>query len=480
MLLIVLQISWLLLLAHFLVASDIVFVSKHGYDFAFCGNSTTTACGTMYFASTIINDQHNDYEMIINGQNKTDIINYHHLQNTNRFDPCLPVTFNNDIHITISFNKTLINDMNHWYPRKICENDRNYKNKYMFEGGKSLTINNLFINNYPLINDTYKSYNFAKCYSNTVGISCINCIFNNIISINNYPLFYTFSEIHLIHNEFTNLTVSDDFIYAYFRDDLYYGNRFFRIQNTSFVNIFINQSFLNIPKSNIDLTNIPVIAIDKCQFLSVFVGDSLISDDAWQSQVNITNVEIAVVSGSIYVSTHRRSSSISFGNISVLTEQFNSLNPNGLFYFNYGDIVHMTDMNIVYTINVTNLCEYYGNIYNSQIDALGYYVLCPNPVGLITNYGQIHMDQISIDIIKLGISQIKQHMLPRFYYLVFDYEYDEENDNSGIIVNYLQINITNMYIKESIAHFMFLNYGTLSIKHMLFENSELNNQSEYN
>ena len=184
-----------------------------------------------------------DIEIFVDdGQNRSQIQTYIHLDNTNNWDPCIPMTFSNEYKITINFNANHIKNLIDWYPAEICNNDKNgmsYTNEYLFDGGKSLTINNLTINNYFLSDNHSGNYPFIRSIDYyDASITCNDCSFINISS-KDQPLFNSMASIYLYNNTFNHVTTSQDIIYAH-HDDLDAATREFKIERTTFSHITAN------------------------------------------------------------------------------------------------------------------------------------------------------------------------------------------------------------------------------------------------
>ena len=179
-------------------------------------------------------DEHNEI-YILNGQNISQIENYKQLKNTNKWNPCIPITFNGDKSITITFTNNSIN----WYPLKICDyqnNLRYYRNEFLFDGGKSLTINNLNINNYII--NKYTNYPILRSINNyNASITVNNGSFINISCQQMIPLFYTRSSLYIHRTTFKNIRVSDVVFYATHDDRLDSAIRSITFKNILFDNI---------------------------------------------------------------------------------------------------------------------------------------------------------------------------------------------------------------------------------------------------
>ena len=171
----------------------------------------------------------------MNGQNISQIEKYKQLNNTNNWNPCIPIKFYGNKSITITFKGSSIN----WYPLKICDYQNNsmyYKNEYLFDGGKSLIINNLNINNYTINNNT--NYPIVRSIE-YVGASIVinNGSFINISSTINNSLFWTRLDLHIKSTSFSNIQVSNSVFYGY--HDLHPGSstRSITFESDSFYNL---------------------------------------------------------------------------------------------------------------------------------------------------------------------------------------------------------------------------------------------------
>ena len=137
--------------------------------------------GTLYYVSNLINDQSDfkDIEIhVTDGQNIKQIQQYQQLNNTNQWNPCIPITFHDALSVTFKF---YANDWKNWYPVNICdfENNKNYyRNEHLFDGGISLTLINLTIADYNIqINRNYpimRAPNHLKAAINILSASLIN------------------------------------------------------------------------------------------------------------------------------------------------------------------------------------------------------------------------------------------------------------------------------------------------------------------
>ena len=200
------------------------------------------------------NSASSDIQIFVDGQNQEQIQEYVTLNNTNNWDPCIPMTFHNNFSITIGFDNDFIDNFADWYPLEICNYNNktlNYRNEYLFDGGKSITINNLIIDNYFIADNNKSNYPFIRSidYYNA-SVTCNNCSLINISSNAQY-LFNTIGSIYLFNNLFMNVVTSQQIIYGqhdYFAADL--AHRQITIEATSFSNITAYSVIETAPSTN--------------------------------------------------------------------------------------------------------------------------------------------------------------------------------------------------------------------------------------
>ena len=137
--------------------------------------------------------------------------------------------------IHIHFNSTNIQSLEAWYP-PICHNPANYQNIYLFEGGKSLIINNLIINDYVITNKL--NYPFIKSSNHfNASITCNNCRFTNVTSAISAPLIVTAANFRFSDCLFADVTMSNLLLNGTHQWNIDYSDRIFEIVSTEFVNI---------------------------------------------------------------------------------------------------------------------------------------------------------------------------------------------------------------------------------------------------
>ena len=175
--------------------------------------------GTMYHASVLINNGSDDtYQIyIIDGQNQTQIEQYKQQNNTKKWNPCIPILFPNDTAISITFEDINTDIFRDWYPFEICDyanNNQYYRNEYMFDGGNSITINNLSISDYIITNDTNYPILRSIIYRKA-SITVNSGTFTNITSSTKAALFYSSWNIYTSNSSFTNLQVSNVIFHAF-------------------------------------------------------------------------------------------------------------------------------------------------------------------------------------------------------------------------------------------------------------------------
>ena len=196
--------------------------------------------------------QREEYQIlifIIDGQNLTQITEYKQLNNTNQWNPCIPMPFDDNITINISFVDNIYNNFRNWYPLQICDypyNFVNYKNEYLFyrKGeqdlyeGKSLNIHNLSIHdyiinynrNYPIARNTpHKKVDISLHYGSFINISSVttdalfyvssasktlfsDCLFSNISA---EIMFYNHVKYFFFHICFVHFFLLNLYIFIY-------------------------------------------------------------------------------------------------------------------------------------------------------------------------------------------------------------------------------------------------------------------------
>ena len=133
------------------------------------------------------------------------------------------------------------------------------------------------------------------------------------------------------------------------------------------------------------------MTIINCDFHAINTATSIIVDILLQvANVYIANVNVDVISGSIYYSKHLLEANINIYNISITSNQSNSKNKVGLLYFESADVTNITNMTIFYKYNTTSSCHYSYNMSNSVIDATCDVFVCQNPVMAVQNNGKVY------------------------------------------------------------------------------------------
>ena len=221
-------------------------MSKNGSDTAKCG-TILYPCATLYWASTKINQTYAYQEdlshiiHVIDGQNIPQIMQYKQVNETNGWNPCLPIPISGSTAIT--FDRDNIQSWRDWYPLNICDyknNTAEYKNEYLFQGGVSLTINNLYIFDYIIDNDTnYPILGSGAEFNASITIN--NGMFINIFSSISSSLFYSWSSIYVESTNFINIAISNIMFYG-FHSSLG-DTRSFLFENNHFNNISADRIF---------------------------------------------------------------------------------------------------------------------------------------------------------------------------------------------------------------------------------------------
>ena len=293
------------------------------------------------------------------------------LNSTNDSSPCLPTVFTFGS-VTITFNSTNVQDIDDWYPLKICSQRKYNKNNYMFDSLGNMILLNLRINDYHISEDT----NYPLIHGGR-DISCTNCSFINITCTVDTPLLYfEDAEITVAQSIFTNISSIADIFYGHL-----YG---INLEQTSFINIFNTPSIIHPLMNSLGFFAVGnTIIINECYFQNIFVSNAMFFDGSEGDFVNISNTNINISTGSIYYSDHQNSKSIFITNSSIHATEIN--------YDRIQDVATFTSLNIVYQYDAVVNCQFHDSIWNSVItteEDYDYYI-CKNPIQFIESFGQV-------------------------------------------------------------------------------------------
>eukprot|EP01084_Bolivina_argentea_P002505 4628_1 len=427
--------------------TDTYFVSRNGVDTEKCGTKSNP-CGTLYQASLNINNRAYIFDEInliyvMDGQNESAISRHLILNDTFGYDPCLPMPFKSSKNIEINFNSSEIYNSDQWLPPNICDYQNNsFKNIYIFDGGKTLTMNNLVINN-------YSHYPFIRNINSPhAEILCNHCTFTNISSIS-YPLIHTRSNVFLSNTKFININAKQTLIYAD-HEDYEFVDRIIVVINTIFNNIKSDGCIVNISRSFSDLDSDNSVFFDGCNFMGIDIANAAIYDETYQSKVTISNANIDIISGAFYYSEHALMSTINITNVSIISYHLEeNIIFHSIFYFSATDITNMELIDIIYSYNMSESCqnaESYDSLY-----------ICKNPTKLIQNDGELNLNYITID---------GKHFDDLPTYLV---EY--EVSVAGFIKNIGIMNIEHLIISRTICSTFIVNEGILTVIDLSFTTS---------
>ena len=151
------------------------------------------------------------------------------------------MTFNTSKSMIITFNS----EFRDWYPLKICDKENNtiqYNNEYLFDGAKSITINNININHYIInYNRNYPILRSNDWFNASITVN--NATFVNITSFIENPLFYTKSSIHIINGFVININVSNIIFYASHSTQPDYATRVIIFEANVFQNVSAQNMF---------------------------------------------------------------------------------------------------------------------------------------------------------------------------------------------------------------------------------------------
>eukprot|EP01083_Nonionella_stella_P046425 124337_1 len=449
-----------------------IHVSKKGSDHSSCGDATDP-CGTLYKASLEINATDILYYMwtvgaiFVDGQNETDINQYISSDNTNNYDPCLPIPFDPTRHIFIMFNSTLIQDTIDWYPYHLC-NKKRYKNDFLFAGGRYMSLSNLVIKNYAITNKN-GSYPLIRSGLTPIAeVMCDTCTFQNITSsITEKPLIYTAGRIQFSNTQCIDIYAESRFIYAHHGDDLTMAPRSIVIKESSFDNVYAVKPFIYFWPSNNDVNYLPSLEISDSNFNNIHTETQFIDDATKSCAVNIINTNINVASGSFYYSGHISSSTIVIDNVNISTGALSTEDDTALFTFSLFDHTNVSSTQILYLYNTSESCSLQPAMRTNTL--IGYdcaEFICVSPIKAIENEGQIHMSDITFDMeIASGHDTTECN--------VFEWGRTINLNAEYVISNYGIMYMTNIMIKRSVGLVLVANEYQLFITDLSFDESAM-------
>eukprot|EP01084_Bolivina_argentea_P241326 405162_1 len=261
------------------IESQLIYVSKDGNDTANCGQTLQESCGTLRFASNIINTvQEEGLIMVHDGQNEYIIQHYVDSKSSPMWHPCIPEPLSNGYtNMTITFNEQYIKKMDDWFNQKcidvIANTNKTYFNSFIFETYLTpvmlLTINHLRIDNY---NTDYIPFGILGMYNQLTIISCNDCIFKNINFTLNYSAIYIssaniygsgFAIDFLLNNNIIENVLSS---YPFINISTYYGS--ISMYNLTMIDSTFAQSAIFIQKNRGDLYNTS-LNISQCTFVNI-------------------------------------------------------------------------------------------------------------------------------------------------------------------------------------------------------------------
>eukprot|EP01084_Bolivina_argentea_P102658 183893_1 len=351
----------------FVLSFATLYVSQNGSDIESCGISEHTACGTLHFASGLLNiDQTEIY--VIDGQNEQHISGNINLSN-HTYHPCLPMLQKNLNNITISFDEGNIKTMLNWYPQMCINYDINNtlnENKYMFEAEKiDLTINNLQIDLNPYNGHTYfgiiNVVNEEKLeITKTSSFTCNNCKFANIDNRNDdINMVYSTTDITFTNTKFRNIQSINDFMVMGSKN----LESSFAINNVSVENCIFTQSFIHIQNTiKYDRAG-NQITLNNSQFINISSNNWIIFDENIQSKLRIFDVQFININfGGIYHAIYQYKSSVVMRNILVSTSQLKkdilNITRQSLFQFLYPDNIEIENILVQYNYDIFSNCYF--------------------------------------------------------------------------------------------------------------------------
>ena len=207
------------------------------------------------------------------------------------------------------------------------------------------------------------------------------------------------------------------------------------------------------------------MVITDCIFEAIATDTVVIYDNSFRANVEIFDTNIDILSGSFYYASHILSSLVHVENVSITSDQLNpnniNLNNNGLFELSSTDTTSMEDIDVLYSYNVLDNCEF--QLFVDSLIPFNYYI-CKNPKTFLANYGKLTLNFINVDIDTYP-DNITQTDL-----VLYEYEVLNEKDIS-FIINVGDMNISNMLIYNTISHVFITNQGGLYAEFLSFSSS---------
>eukprot|EP01084_Bolivina_argentea_P142122 249690_1 len=415
-----------------------IYVTKNGTDGIGCGSSLDLACGTLFYASTIISDEIDDwYIEVFNGQNKNEIHKYITNQySSNEHNPCIPISFKSGISkIIITFNQQYIVTMNDWYYQTLCSNGT-FINNWMFYSESLLIINNLIINNY---------HSMKFIYSNRT-ITCTNCVFKDIIINAAFGIEVEHS-LTLQNNTFDNIQGI-----AIIQSDM--GT--LHMLDSTIINIDIN-TFIETRHS---------VIINRCVFSNI-KGTTIVSQYQGHSTIVENTIFENINSASIIKSFCLTPCQHAYENIIITTSQLQQSNQFGLFYYGDGaNVVQMNGIQVNYSYHYSNCGSCSETIYWSDINSSGCAISCLNPVTFIQNFGIMNLSNVTfhINITQQTHNILKEQLVLDVDYISMEYSFSTYEEPLSLIRNFYQLNINDMRVNgPTFGRAFIVNSGILSI-----------------
>eukprot|EP01084_Bolivina_argentea_P263674 446364_1 len=374
-----------------LKSDEYIYVSKNGTNVHQCGSTMNNTCGTMYYASTLL-DLLNDVTTIyiIDGQNETEIQLYINNitdinnNNTNYYHPCLPkkgiltkMEFSAIYKYTIIFDESYITKMEHWYP-SICDN-QNLTNAIIKSGyhtffdvfstdTHSLTYSwsrtanfiNLIVSNYHFQNLSFIEY--GKYYSLIpFDLNCYNCQFVNI----------SFSCSNLIRARqitFINATISNVFVLqssenyesimfnatGYTNANGYGEHSIIRFENVEISDMYMQTSLFKTEYTHIFFNN--------CIFNNINTGYDIFGErDGLNYVIHVMNSNFSYIYPSIYSFGADRIhkdifSQISFVNVNFIINNV-AMDNYPVFNIDKATVIRFENVSVYYEYNISKHCN---------------------------------------------------------------------------------------------------------------------------
>ena len=223
----------------------------------------------------------------------------------------------------------------------------------------------------------------------------------------------------------------------------------------------------------IQISNENPVSFVGVSFINIDIMNAAIYDNSYQSQVRLIDSEINIINGAFYYSEHLFSTTINISNISLTSYELEADDIfEGIFVLSATDVTYITSMDVLYSYNISQSCEYqesYDLANDLQFDGKFDHIVCKNPMTLIQNYGELNLNDITIDLMPHSFESLSSYLTSD--YTLFEYE----TSSRCLLKNIGSMNIEKLSINRTISYAFIINEGALSVIDLSFTPSFIQN-----